>query len=134
MGISYKNGSGCPDPTAYYAVQHMEAEEKRLHIRYPSGRMDLEIERFFPCTVVKARKLSPLIRRYCEKTEREKLQRFLKKQEMNYLSRIQAFQNREKKSEDESEKMDLQRRVRECERMLRRIQRNMEILIEEGIV
>ncbi len=134
MGISYKNGSGCPDPTAYYAVQHMEAEEKRLHIRYPSGRMDLEIERFFPCTVVKARKLSPLIRRYCEKTEREKLQRFLKKQEMNYLSRIQAFQNREKKSEDESEKRDLQRRVRECERMLRRIQRNMEILIEEGIV
>lgn len=134
MGISYKNGSGCPDPTAYYAVQHMEAEEKRLHIRYPSGRMNLEIERFFPCTVVKARKLSPLIRRYCEKTEREKLQRFLKKQEMNYLSRIQAFQNREKKSEDESEKRDLQRRVRECERMLRRIQRNMEILIEEGIV
>ena len=113
MGISYKNGSGCPDPTAYYAVQHMEAEEKRLHIRYPSGRMDLEIERFFPCTVVKARKLSPLIRRYCEKTEREKLQRFLKKQEMNYLSRIQAFQNREKKSEDESEKRDLQRRVRD---------------------
>ena len=37
MGISYKNGSGYPDPTAYYAVQHMEAEEKRLHIRYPSG-------------------------------------------------------------------------------------------------
>ena len=49
MGISYKNGSGCPDPTAYYAVQHMEAEEKRLHIRYPAGQMVLEIERFFPC-------------------------------------------------------------------------------------
>ena len=134
MGISYKNGSGCPDPTAYYAVQHMEAEEKRLHIRYPSGRMNLEIERFFPCTVVKARKLSPLIRRYCEKTEREKLQRFLKKQEMNYLSRIQAFQNREKKSEDESEKQELQRCIRVCERMLQRIRRNIEIFIEEGTV
>lgn len=131
MGISYKNGSGCPDPTAYYAVQHMEAEEKKLHIRYPTGRMDLEIERFFPCTVVKAKKLSPLIRRYCEKAEKEKLQHFLKKQEMNYLSRIKAFQNREKKSEDESEKRDLQQRIRECERMLQRIQRNMEILIEE---
>lgn len=134
MGISYKNGSGCPDPTAYYAVQHMEAEEKKLHIRYPTGRMDLEIERFFPCTVVKAKKLSPLIRRYCEKAEKEKLQQFLKKQEMNYLSRIKAFQNREKKSEDESEKRDLQQRIREGERMLQRIRRNMEIFMEEGTI
>ena len=134
MGISYKNGSGYPDPTAYYAVQHMEAEEKRLHIRYPSGQMILEIERFFPCTVAKARKLSPLIRRYCEKAEKEKLQQFLKKQEMNYLSRIKVFQNRQKKSEDESEIRDLQRCIRECERILRRIKRNMEILIEEGTV
>ena len=99
MGISYKNGSGCPDPTAYYAVQHMEAEEKRLHIRYPSGQMILEIERFFPCTVVKARKLSPLIRRYCEKSEKEKLRQYLTKQEINYRSRIKAYQNRAKKIE-----------------------------------
>ena len=134
MGISYKNGSGCPDPTAYYAVQHMEAEEKRLHIRYPTGQMVLEIERFFPCTVAKARKLSPLIRQYCEKAEKEKLQQFLKKQEMNYLSRIKAFQNREKKSEDESEMRDLQQRIREAERMLQRIRRNMEIFMEEGTV
>ena len=134
MGISYKNGSGCPDPTAYYAVQHMEAEEKRLHIRYPTGQMILEIERFFPCTVAKARKLSPLIRQYCEKAEKEKLQQFLKKQEMNYLSRIKAFQNREKKSEDESEKRDLQQRIREGERMLQRIRRNMEIFMEEGTI
>ena len=82
MGISYKNGSGCPDPTAYYAVQHMETEEKRLHIRYPTGQMVLEIERFFPCTVAKAKKLSPLIRRYCEKSEKEKLRQVLVKQEI----------------------------------------------------
>lgn len=132
MGISYKNGSGCPDPTAYYAVQHMEAEEKRLHIRYPSGQMILEIERFFPCTVVKARKLSPLIRQYCEKAEKEKLRQFLKKLEMNYLSRINAFQNREKKSEDESEKRELQKCIRESEKMLQRIRRNIEIFMEEG--
>lgn len=134
MGIRYKNGSGCPDPTAYYAVQHMEAEEKRLHIRYPTGQMILEIERFFPCTVVKAKKISPLIRRYCEKAEKEKLQQFLKKQEMNYLSRIKAFQNRAKKIEDESEKRDLQQRIREGERMLQRIRRNIEIFMEEGTV
>ena len=134
MGISYKNGSGCPDPTAYFAVQHMEAEEKRLHIRYPTGQMILEIERFFPCTVVKAKKISPLIRRYCEKAEKEKLQQFLKKQEMTYLSRIKAFQNRAKKIEDESEKRDLQQRIREGERMLQRIRRNIEIFMEEGTV
>ena len=134
MGISYKNGSGYPDPTAYYAVQHMEAEEKRLHIRYPTGQMILEIERFFPCTVAKAKKLSPLIRRYCEKAEKEKLRQFLKKQEMNYLSRIKVFQNREKKSEEETEKRELQRCIREAERMLQRIRRNMEIFMEEGTV
>ena len=134
MEIIYKNGSGYQDQTDYYAVQHMEAEEKRLHIRYPSGQMILEIECFFPCTVAKARKLSPLIRQYCEKAEKEKLQQFLKKQEMNYLSRIKAFQNREKKSEDESEIRDLQQRIREAERMLQRIRRNMEIFMEEGTV
>lgn len=134
MGISYKNGSGCPDPTAYYAVQHMEAEEKRLHIRYPTGQMDLEIERFFPCTVVKAKKLSPLIRRYCEKAEKEKLWCFLKKQEMNYRSRIRALKNREKKSEDESEKQGLCQSIRENERILQRIRRNIEIFMEEGTV
>lgn len=134
MGISYKNGSGCPDPTAYYAVQHMEAEEKRLHIRYPTGQMVLEIERFFPCTVAKAKKLSLLLRRYCEKSEKEKLRQFLVKQEMNYLSRIKAFQNRAKKIEDESEKRDLQQRIREGERMLQRIRRNIEIFMEEGTV
>ena len=96
--------------------------------------MVLEIERFFPCTVAKAKKLSPLIRRYCEKSEKEKLRQFLVKQEINYRSRIKAYQNREKKTEDESEKRELQRCIRECERILRRIKRNMEILIEEGTV
>ena len=134
MGISYKNGSGCPDPTAYYAVQHMEAEEKRLHIRYPTGQMVLEIERFFPCTVAKAKKLSLLLRRYCEKSEKEKLRQFLVKQEINYRSRIKAYQNREKKTEEETEKRELQRCIRECERMLQRIRRNMEIFMEEGTV
>lgn len=132
MGISYKNGSGCPDPTAYYAVQHVEAEEKRLYIRYPTGQMVLEIKRFFPCTVAKAKKLSPLIRRYCEKSEKEKLRQFLTKQEINYRSRMKAYQNREKKSEDESEMRDLQQRIREAERMLQRIRRNLEIFMEEG--
>ena len=134
MGISYKNGSGCPDPTAYYAVQHMEVEEKRLYIRYPTGQMVLEIERFFPCTVAKARKLSPLIRQYFEKAEKEKLRQYLTKQGINYRSRIKAYQNREKKSRDETEKRELQRCIRECERILRRIHRNMEIFMEEGTV
>ena len=31
MGISYYNGSGYPDPTAHYAVRHLEKEEKMLH-------------------------------------------------------------------------------------------------------
>ena len=31
MGISYYNGSGYPDPTAHYAVRHLEEEEKMLH-------------------------------------------------------------------------------------------------------
>ena len=96
--------------------------------------MILEIERFFPCTVAKARKLSPLIRRYCEKVEKEKLRQYLTKQEINYRSRIKAYQNREKKSRDETEKRELQRCIRESERILRRIGRNIEILIEEGTV
>ena len=48
---------------------------------------------------MKAKKLSPLIRRYCEISEKEKLRQFLVKQEINYRSRIKAYQNREKKME-----------------------------------
>ena len=41
MGISYYNSSGYPDPTAHYAVRHVEEEEKMLHIVYPKGHLSL---------------------------------------------------------------------------------------------
>ena len=65
--------------------------------------------------------------------KKEKLRQFLVKTcEINYRSRIKAYQNREKKTEDESEKRELQRCIRECERMLQRIRRNTDIFMEEG--
>ena len=61
MGISYYNGSGYPDPTAHYAVRHLEEEEKMLHIVYPTGRMDIRMDKFFPATLDRARKLFRLM-------------------------------------------------------------------------
>lgn len=131
MGISYKNGSGYPDPTAYMAVHNVEAEEKILHIQYPTGYMDLKMDAFFPCTVDRARKIFRLICPYCSREEKDRLLRFLKEKDRRYQSQIQTFQSQERRSSDPKEKAVLLQRIRESERFRQRLRRNMEIFLEK---
>lgn len=129
MGISYKNGSGYPDPTAYMAVQNIEAEEKILHIEYPTGYMDLKMDAFFPCTVDRAGKIFKLICQYCPKSDKERLLRFLEKKEKRYLAQKQTFLQKEKYASSRTEKEEYGRRVRESERLAQRTRRNIEMFI-----
>jgi len=57
MGISRNNGEGYPDPTAHIAVRNVEADAKKLKINYPTGYIELNLERFFPCPQSKAKKV-----------------------------------------------------------------------------
>lgn len=129
MGISYKNGSGYPDPTAYLAVQNIEADEKILHIQYPTGYMDLKMDAFFPCTVDRARKVFKLICMYCSKSDKDRLLRFLKNKEKHYQAQEQTFLQQEKCAGSHSEKERFAIRARECERLAQRTRRNIEMFI-----
>lgn len=129
MGISYKNSSGYPDPTAFQAVQNMEQEKKILHIKYPTGHMEIKMDVFFPCTVDRGRKIFRLVCQYCPKEERDKLLRFLKEKEQRYQAQVVTFQSQAKRSTDSAGRDRLLRRIRESERLRQRIHRNIEMFI-----
>lgn len=128
MGISYKNGSGYPDPTAHYAVRNIEQEEKTLHIGYPTGYMDIRLEKFFPCTMDKARKLFRLVRQYCPPEEKEKLMRYLLKLEKKYSSQIRTFTEKTETVTAKGKQREWNARLHEAQRVLDRTRRNMELL------
>ncbi|MCD7752138.1 MAG: hypothetical protein LUI10_10440 [Lachnospiraceae bacterium] len=127
MGISYYNSSGYPDPTAHYAVQHVEQEEKTLHIVYPTGHMDIRVDRFFPCTVDRAKKVFKLICQYCSQEDKDKLLRFLTDKEKRYKSQAQALWSRIESCTDTAERKHLTAQYKEAVRLKDRLNRNIQI-------
>lgn len=133
MGISYKNNSGYPDPTAYSAVQNIEAKEKMLHIQYPTGYMDLRLDAFFPCTVDRAKKVFKLICQYCPQVDKDRLLHFLREKAKQCDAQIRTFEQKRDASTDKSEINALNTRIRDCARMKSRLNRNIELfLYREG--
>lgn len=129
MGISYYNRSGYPDPTAHYAVQHMEQEEKTLHIAYPPGHMDIRMDGFFPCTVERAKKVFKLICQYCSQEEKDKLRRFLTDKEKRYQSQAQSLWNHIKSCTDAAERKSLISQYKAVIRLKERLNRNIQIFM-----
>lgn len=126
MGISYKNSSGYPDPTAYMAVHNIEAEEKILRIQYPTGHIDLKMDAFFPCTADRARKIFRLICQYCPQEDKDRLMRFLQEKERRYQSQVRTFEQQRESSTQEKDRKTLECRMRESERLRMRTHRNIE--------
>lgn len=48
-----------------------------IHIYYPNGQINLVLDEFFPCTIKASRIMFPLINRYAETAEKEKLRTYL---------------------------------------------------------
>jgi len=69
MGISRYNSEGYADPTAYQAIRNMET----FQVDHPAGCIEVNIDRFFPCTVAKSRKLFKLICENCSKAQQDEL-------------------------------------------------------------
>lgn len=130
MGISYYNGSGYPDPTAHFAVRNIEREGKRLHIQYPSGAMDIRIDKFFPATLDRAKKVFRLIAKYSCGEEQKRLLQYLVGMENKYRARTDFYR---KKAADSNEKNKIRQYevlAREAERLQERTKRNKELLCE----
>ena len=130
MGISYYNSSGYPDPTAHYAVRHMEEEEKMLHIVYPTGHMDIRMDKFFPATLDRAKKLFRLMAQYSSDEDKRRLLEFLCQKEQKLKNQEETYVRLAMESE---KKMDVNKYTsfaRNATNDKHRTRRNIELLCQ----
>ena len=85
MKISKYNSEGYYDPTAYDALSNINT----LIVKYPTGYMELKMDRFFPCTVNKANKLFGLFSKYASKEDKNRLITYLKELVQEYDLQIE---------------------------------------------
>lgn len=130
MGISYYNGSGYPDPTAHQAVRNMEEEEKMLHIGYPTGHMDIRMDRFFPATLDRAKKLFRLMAQHSPLEDQHRLLLFLKQKEQRLADKAATHRKQEQDSTRKGEAHRYASLAREAEIQRQRARRNVELLCE----
>lgn len=102
---------------------------ERIRIDHDSGYLDLNIEAFFPCTIQKARKVFPLINRFCPYEDRAALMAELTEMAdgydalcQMYTSRISAF------SLDARERRRWSRELKQTEVLRKRLRRNITFL------
>lgn len=69
MGISRYNSEGYADPTAYEAIRNIET----FRVDHPTGYIEVNVDAFFPCTNIKAKKLFRLVRDNCSEAQQEEL-------------------------------------------------------------
>lgn len=67
---------------------------ERIRIEYETGWMELNIEAFFPCTVQKARKVFPLISRYCSDADKKELLSILREMTDGYQALCDIYQQK----------------------------------------
>ena len=100
-----------------------------LRIEYETGYMELNVEMFFPCVVQKARKIAPLISRYCPEDVREELLSDLRSLADGYGALSKMY--REKAgglSENSSIRKHWNARARETERLQKRMESDIRII------
>ncbi len=67
---------------------------ERIRINHDSGYLDLNIEAFFPCTIQKAKKVFPLINRFCPCGDRAALMAELTELEKGYEALYQMYEEK----------------------------------------
>jgi hypothetical protein len=130
MGISYYNSSGYPDPTAHYAVRNMEEEEKMLHIVYPTGHMDIRMDKFFPCTLDRARKLFRLMAQYSPAEDQHRLFGYLRQREEKFKSQVETYSRQAAEATKRHEVSKYESFARNAENQRHRTKRNIELLCQ----
>lgn len=130
MGIHYYNNSGLPDPTAHLAVRHLEEEEKTLYIKYPTGKMAIRMDKFFPSTLERAKKLFRLMAAYSSEKDCLRLLEFLKQKEQKLRDQEEKFCRKAMESTKKADISKYESFARSASNDKHRIQRNMELLCQ----
>lgn len=102
---------------------------EQLRIDHASGYLALNVAAFFPCPIKKAHKVFPLINRWCSQEDRQELMACLQKRSDEYKAAIAAGEERLRQPiMRRTEEKALLQCVQQNRRLLRRLQRNMELL------
>ena len=96
---------------------------KRLLIQHESGYMELYVEMFFPCKINVARKIFPMICRYCSEEVTNELKADLQKQLEGYNTLIETY----KQELDRAKSRYVNARLSETKTLQKRMIRNIEI-------
>lgn len=91
MAISKYNSEGYYDPTAYEGLKRVEETIDTLKVVYPKGFMEINLNKFFPCKLKKAKKIFSLINSYSSMSDKNRLMKFLKNKEKKYCSVLNKY-------------------------------------------
>lgn len=94
-----------------------------LFIQHESGYMELYVEKFFPCKINVARKIFPMICRYCSEEVKNELKADLQEQLERYNVLIEKF----KQELDIAKSRNINARLSKTKTLQKRMIRNIEI-------
>ena len=126
MGINKFNAEGYHDPTAYEAIKNAET----FRVVHSHGYLELNTERFFPCTLEKGKKVFRLIRENCTETQKNDLLAILLRKAKSYADKALELDRRlDDSTLDEKEYADVFSQLRQVKKQHERITRNIEQLM-----
>lgn len=128
MKLGKYNAEGYYDPTAFEGISN--ADTNKLKITYPTGYMELNLDKFFPCTLDKARKVFSLIHRYSSESDKDRLQAFLKEMEKEFETQMVEYAEKAMSYPSKSKEYSMyMSKFKEVRRFRQRIIRNIELFI-----
>lgn len=130
-----RNAEGYYDPTAYAGMNLAEPKKDNQSVRlvYRNGRMELYIHEFFPCSAAVARRVFPLIRRFAEEEDKEKLRKYLFVKVQEHSDRMQDFSIQAGKCLEKSEGWHFYRaKAREEQMLYNQAKKNLAFLENGG--
>lgn len=102
-----------------------------LHIEYPTGEMNIVIDKFFPTTVERVTKLSKIIRIYVQEDEQIELYRRLKHLSFFYKEEAERYEGviDQIDSEDESYK-EAYAKLKDCQKKKAQLDRDIKAYLK----
>lgn len=133
MGMSKHNAEGYYDPTAFEGICRADKANSKLRIDFPTGYMNLNMEKFFPCPLNQAKKVFSLIHKYSSKVDKKRVINYLQGLENTYYLEMQEYAKLAKYYPMQSQEYRLySAQFKESRKLRQRTIRNIEIFIEEG--
>lgn len=101
-----------------------------LHIVYPTGHMDIRMDKFFPCTLDCARKLFRLMAQHSPAEDQHRLLEYLRQREEKFKSQVENYSRQAAEATKRHEVSKYESFARNAENQRHRTKRNIELLCQ----